>query len=94
MIGHWWHSYWAWTGGNIGAMPLEAVITVAATVLLIRPARWAWRKAFGEHPATEVARRAAEAAERSLRIAADLYEHHTGARHPDAPDVKTESEAK
>lgn len=84
MIGHWWHSYWQWVGGNIGAMPLQALIGALCTLVISPLLLRLWRRV----------RQALEAAEASHRIAADLYEHHTGARHPDAPDVKTESEAK
>jgi len=83
----WWHAYWAWTGGNVGAMPEEAIVTAVATALLLRPLRLAWHHLAGKH--LEAARRAAEA---SHRIAADLYEHHTGRAHELAPG--TESEAK
>ena len=34
---HLWDSYWAWAGGNIVAMPLEALITVTVTVVFRRP---------------------------------------------------------
>lgn len=82
MIAHWWHSYWAWAGSNIGAMPAEALIGGACTLVISPLLLRAWRRV----------RRALEAAEASHRIAADLYEHHTGRRHPAAPPDK-ESEA-
>lgn len=77
--------YWDWVGGNIGAMPLQAVITVSATLLLRKPvARW-WRALVGERADLDDVRRAAEDAR---RIAADLFEHHTGTAHPAAPDPR------
>ena len=85
-----WHSYWAWVGGNIGAMPLEALIAaVAGTIgaVALRPLLrrlWAWVK-------RELNRAALEEAKAGRQIAADLYEHHTGRRHPAAP-ADTESE--
>lgn len=86
----WWHSYWAWTGGNIGAMPLEFLITAAAALVLARPLRWLKRRLFGERLDVEDIRRAAAAAH---RIAADLHERMTGEAHPDAP-AKPESGAR
>jgi hypothetical protein len=84
-----WHEYWSWVGGNIGAMPLEALITAAVTVALwpqIKPlVRWLRRELGGA---------ALEEAKAARRIAADLYEHHTGRPHPDAPAPESESEAK
>jgi hypothetical protein len=85
MIGHAWHQYWAWTGGNVGAMPLQALISAVVALLLavvLRPLwrrLWAWLK-------RELSRPALEEAKAARRIAADLYEHHTGRPHPDAPD--------
>lgn len=90
MIGNAWHSYWAWAGGNIGAMPLQALIAAAAGVLsslLLRPLyrrAWAWLKA-------ELGGAAAEEAKAARRIAADLFEHHTGRPHPDAPEKESEA---
>ena len=85
----WWHHYWAWTGGNIGAMPLQALITAAAALLFRKPLRRAWHALVGDKADLDDLRRLAEGAH---RIAADLHEHITGERHPHAPD--TESEAK
>lgn len=77
----WWHAYWLWVGGNIGAMPLQALIgavcTLAVSPLLLR----LWRHA----------RAAIAAAHAARRIAADLYEHHTGRVHPDAPGTRVDS---
>lgn len=79
-----WDAYWAWTGGNIGAMPLEAAITAVVSVLAALAFRpllrclWAWLK-------RELGAAALDEAKAARRIAADLYEQHTGRRHPDAP---------
>ena len=77
-----WDHYWSWVGGNVGAMPLQAVITVAATLALRKPIKRAWRRAVGDRADIEDIRRMAAAAH---RISADLFEHHTGSAHPDAP---------
>lgn len=80
----WWHQYWAWTGGNIGAMPLQALITAACGItlaLVLRPLwrrLWAWLK-------RELAGTAREDAAAARRIAADLHLRLTGEAHPDAP---------
>jgi hypothetical protein len=92
-MGNLWHSYWAWTGGNIGAlpleMPLEAALAAVFAVIFRKPLgrfiRWLSRE---EKTAWSDVLRAAEAAQ---RISADLYEHRTGRRHPDAPDSETEA---
>lgn len=77
---HLWDSYWAWAGGNIGAMPLQGGITAAIGYVFRGPlGRLLSRDALRE-------------AKAGRRIAADLYEHHTGRVHPDAPG--SESEAK
>ena len=89
MIGTWWHHYWTWVGGNVGAMPLQALITAAAALLFRKPLRRAWHALVGERADIDDLRRLAEGAH---RIAADLHEHVTGERHPHAPD--NESEAK
>ena len=78
----WLRDYWTAAGGNIEAMPLQAVITVAATLLLRKPIRRAWRRLVGERADVEDIRRAAAAAH---RIAADLHEHLTGEAHSHAP---------
>lgn len=84
-------AYWSWVGGNIGAMPLQALIGVVVTLAFRRPAARAWHRLVGERADIEDVRRAATAAH---RIAADLHEKLTGEAHPDAPAAKTESEAK
>jgi hypothetical protein len=75
--------YWTETGGNILAMPLETAIAVAAGAIFRKPlARaWAWFRQESRHEEA-AARQDAQAA---LRIAADLYRHHTGHAHPHAP---------
>lgn len=81
MTGHWWHAYWSWAGSNIGAMPAEALITAACTLLVSPLLLKAWRRV----------RRALEAAEAAHRIAADTHMHVTGQRHPAAPpDIESE----
>ena len=78
----WLRDYWTAAGGNIEAMPLQAVITVAATLLLRKPIRRAWRRLVGERADIEDVKRMAAAAH---RIAADLHEHLTGEAHSHAP---------
>lgn len=75
--------YWDWVGGNIGAMPLQALITVIATLALQKPLRKFWHRLVGERADIEDVRRMAADAR---QIAADLFEHSTGERHPAAPD--------
>ena len=87
---HWLASYWAWTGGNVGAMPLQAAVSVVFLAVFRKPAGRLWRRLVGERADVEDIRRAAAAAH---KIAADLFEHHVGSAHPDAP-VTPESEAK
>jgi len=83
----WLRGYWAATAGNVEAMPLQALITVMATLVLRKPiARW-WRRAVGERADIEDVKRMAESAR---RIAADLFEHQTGGRHKDAPEHESE----
>lgn len=88
MISSWWHHYWAWTGGNIGAMPLQAVIAAIAGLVFRKPLRRAYHALVGERADIDDLRRAAAAAH---KIAADLFEHHTGERHQDAPDHGSEA---
>jgi hypothetical protein len=78
----WLGHYWSWVGGNVGAMPLQALIAAVAGLVLRRPLRRAWRSVVGEKADIEDVRRMAAAAH---RIAADLFEHSTGGVHPDAP---------
>lgn len=73
---HWLGSYWGWAGSNVGAMPACAAVGAAFAVLLRKPLVRLWRKHSG-----------ADAAEAAHRIAADLYRHHVGHAHPDAPEA-------
>lgn len=79
---NWLGSYWAWVGGNIGAIPLEAAITAAAGLLFRKPLQraMAWLR-----------REELEEARAARRIAADLYEHHTGHAHQLAPPHESEA---
>lgn len=83
-----WDRYWAWVGGNVGAMPLQAVITVVVTLAFRKPVSRLWHRLVGERPDIGDIRRAAEAAH---RIAADLHERMTGEAHPDAPGNRNEA---
>lgn len=75
-----WHWYWQQTGGNILAVPAEFAITIVASTIfalllrkpLARLSAWIRREELAE-------------ARKARRIAADLYKHHTGRDHPDAP---------
>lgn len=80
---HLWDRYWAWVGGNVGAMPLQFIITLIAGVAFRKPISRliAWVKRESREELAE-ARQDAKAA---LKIVADLFEHHTGEAHPDAP---------
>ena len=82
-----WHHYWSWTGGNIGAMPLQAVIAAVAGIAFRKPLRKAWHALVGERADLADLRCAVTSAH---RIAADLHEHVTGERHPHAPDNESE----
>lgn len=90
MIGHWLRWYWDWAGSNIGAMPGCALAAVVFAVCFRKPAAAWWRRHFGAGAELAAIRATADAAH---RIAADLFEHHTGERHPAAPAGR-ESEAK
>lgn len=87
----WARAYWALTGGNILAMPLQSVIVVVATLVFRKPAARLWHRLVGERADMGDIRRAAEAAH---RIAADLHERMTGEAHPDAPAPGSRNEAK
>lgn len=78
--------YWDWTGGNIGAMPLQGLIAFAAGLIFRHPlARFfAWFRKEEAGRAAQAARDARDA----RKIAADLYERVTGEQHPRA---RTES---
>lgn len=82
MTGHLVRQYWDWAGSNIGAMPACGAIAVLSAVCLRKPlARW-WHKHFGVKAELADIKSVADAAH---RIAADLFERHTGERHADAP---------
>lgn len=91
MIGHYWHQYWSWAGSNIGALPAEAIITSAATLIfglifrkpLLRLAKWSHGWLHRERDAALAAAR--DDAAKARAIAADLYRHATGDEHPHAP---------
>jgi hypothetical protein len=78
-----WHQYWGWVGGNVGAMPLQFLITVAAGLAFLKPLKKLWHRVVGDKADLDDVRRAAAAAH---RIAADLHEKLTGEAHPHAPD--------
>lgn len=80
MLPQWWDAYWRWAGSNIGAMPAEFVITVVATLVFQKPIRrfLAWLRREN----SEAARKAQADAEAARKIAADLYRHVTGEKHP------------
>lgn len=81
----WWHWYWAQVAGNIWAMPLQAMVAFTAGVLFRKPLAAWWHRHFGVKADLEDIRRDAAAAR---RIAADLFEHHTGDRHHLGPQAK------
>lgn len=88
MLGHWLREYWGWAGSNIGAMPACGLIAVLSAAVFRKPlARW-WHRHFGMKAELAEIRDAAAAAH---RIAADLFEHHTGERHRDAPEHEGEA---
>lgn len=76
----WLDAYWRWAGSNIGAMPAETVITVAATLVFRRPiSRFiAWLRREKD----EAAAKAQSDAQAARKITADLYRHVTGENHP------------
>lgn len=75
---HLWDSYWAWTGGNVGAMPLQALITGVTAFIFRGP--------LGRFLGRDEAKAA-------RRIMADLHLKLTGEAHPDAPAHGPESGA-
>lgn len=81
-MGHYLEQYWSWVGGNVGAMPLQAVITVLATLALRKPLGRLYHHVVGDKLDMEDVRAVAASAH---KIAADLYEHVTGEQHPEAP---------
>jgi hypothetical protein len=85
-VREWWDAYWSWAGSNIGAMPAETVITVAATLAFRRPIRrfLAWLRRERD----EAVASAQADAEAARKIASDLYLHVTGEEHPAATGSK------
>ena len=75
VLWHAWCRYWDWAGSNVGAMPLCGLLGGLSAVLFRKRLGALWRKHSG-----------ADAAEKAHRIAADLFGHHLGRPHPDAPD--------
>ena len=84
-------TYFGWpygaTWSNVGAMPACGVVAaVAAFVFRDRIGRalsgW-WKRHFGHHEEIAELR---EMAATAHQIMADLFQHQTGVRHPDAPD--------
>jgi hypothetical protein len=74
--------YWDWAGSNIGAMPGCGLVAVLVTVCFRKPLAAWWRKHFGAQADLADIKAVAESAH---KIAADLFEHHTGHEHPLAP---------
>lgn len=83
MVTHWLRWYWDWAGSNVGAMPACGLFAVLSAVCFRRPAAAWWHRHFGARQDLADIKAVADAAH---RIAADLYKHHTGHHHPDAPD--------
>lgn len=86
-IGHLLRSYWDGVGGNVEAMPLEALAAALAGLLFRKPLRrlasWAKRRVLADvHGRLDGIEEAAHAAR---RIAADTHKHVTGDDHPAAP---------
>jgi hypothetical protein len=77
------HSYWAWVGGNIGAMPLEATIGAIAAFLARRPLARAVN--WFRRESSKATQDALLEARLARRIAADLYRETTGREHEHAP---------
>lgn len=72
-------------GGNLVAWVICGAIAGAWAWLFRRKIRSWWVRVHPHSPALAEIREIAESAH---RIAADTYEHHTGARHPDSPERK------
>lgn len=85
----WYDGYWwQWVIQNILPTVVCSAAAVAfAVIFRARVARW-WHQLVGDRADIEDLRRAAAAAQ---RIAADLFEHHTGERHSAAPDHESEA---
>lgn len=74
--------YWAYTGGNVAAMPECGAVAVIFAVCFRKPVAAWWHKHFGAKAELAEIR---DLAARAHRIASDTYFHHTGKVHPDAP---------
>lgn len=86
----WYDGYWwQWVFQNI--IPTYVCLIAGAVIGFVfrGPISRLWRRAFGEKADIEDVKRMAAAAQ---RIAADLFEHHTGQRHQAAPDRESEAE--
>lgn len=70
-------------GGNMVAWVLCGALTAVGTYLMRHRLRAWWH-----HPHGAALAEIREASEAAHRIAADLYEHHTGRRHPGSPEVR------
>jgi hypothetical protein len=84
----WYANYWwQWVFQNI--VPTYVCLLAGAVIGVVFRNRImrAWRGLVGERADIEDVKRMADAAR---RIAADLFEHHTGERHPDAPEHERE----
>lgn len=85
IVFHWLRLYWDWAGSNIGAAPACGLLAILFAVCCQKPiSRW-WHRHFGVRNEIREVRKIAEA---SQRISADLFEHHTGQAHPDAPPAR------
>jgi hypothetical protein len=86
----WLDAYWRWTGGNIGAMPLEAALAAIGGFVFRKPIRrvLAWVRGEWADETRELLAAIDEKADAARKIAADAYKHQTGREHPDAPDAR------
>jgi hypothetical protein len=84
----WLGHYWAWTGGNIGALPLEALVTGVAGFVFRRKIKRAYERARDAalRPVHERLAAIHATASAAHRIAADTHRELTGLDHPDAPE--------
>jgi hypothetical protein len=84
---HWLGAYLAWTGSNVGAMPLEALAATAAGLVFRKPIMrlWRWFSRELRSESRQALAEIRETAEAARRIAADTHRHVTGQEHPDAP---------
>jgi len=96
VIGHWLHSYWAATGGNILAMPFEFTVGVVFGIAIAKPFKKWWSRHFGaQADLDDIKKMTAEASEAACaarHIVSDLFTHHTGEEHIRAPVIVTDKE--